>query len=121
LSNPSHYSRCFLYAPPPQTRPLRLLFTLRAVGSSSKEREGAKIEAGDGAFRSVNASKVSEEFPSGEFEMEEFGWWSQFVVKLRMLIAPPWQRVRKGSILSMKLRGQVLILILIFLRFWLRS
>jgi protease-4 len=26
-----------------------------------------------------------------------------------MLIAFPWERVRKGSVLTMKLRGQVLI------------
>jgi protease IV len=81
---------------------------VRAVESSSKEREEAKIEVGDGALQSVNANKVLEEFPSGEFEMEEIGWWRQFEVKLRMLIAPPWQRVRKGSILSMKLRGEVI-------------
>ncbi|KAJ4763900.1 hypothetical protein LUZ62_074275 [Rhynchospora pubera] len=105
-SNPSYLSRSFLHVSPP-TRPLRLPFTVRAVESSSKEREEAKIEAGDGALRSVYASKASEEFPSGEFEMEEFGWLRQFVVKLRMLIAPPWQRVRKDSVLSMKLRGQI--------------
>lgn len=82
---------------------------MRAVESSSKEKEESKVDVGDGALRSVYATKSSEEFPSGEFEMEEFGWWRQFVVKLRMLIAPPWQRVRKGSVLSMKLRGEVII------------
>jgi hypothetical protein len=25
-----------------------------------------------------------------------------------MLVAPPWQRVRKGSVLNMKLRGEVI-------------
>ncbi|XP_078159412.1 signal peptide peptidase [Carex rostrata] len=107
ISNPSHLSRCFLHAPPPPTRPLRLLFTVRAIESSSKEIEEAKVEAGDGALRSVYASKASEEFPSGEFEMEEIGLWRQSLVQLRMLIAPPWQRVRKGSVLSMKLSGQI--------------
>ncbi|KAF3331460.1 Serine protease SPPA [Carex littledalei] len=107
LSIPFHLSRCILHAPPPPTRPLRLLFTVRAVESSSKEREEAKAEAGDGALGSVNASEASEEFPSGEFEMEEFGLWRQSLVKLRMLIAPPWQRVRQGSVLSMKLSGEI--------------
>ncbi|CBI15369.3 unnamed protein product, partial [Vitis vinifera] len=33
--------------------------------------------------------------------------WMSFVVKLRMLIAFPWERVRKGSVFTMKLRGQI--------------
>jgi protease IV len=41
------------------------------------------------------------------FEVEELGWGTQLAVKLRMLVAPPWQRVRKGSVLNMKLRGEV--------------
>jgi hypothetical protein len=39
--------------------------------------------------------------------VEELGWVTQLAVKLRMLVAPPWQRVRKGSVLTMKLRGEV--------------
>jgi len=42
------------------------------------------------------------------FEVEELGWGTQLAVKLRMLVAPPWQRVRKGSVLNMKLRGEVI-------------
>jgi protease-4 len=41
------------------------------------------------------------------FEVEELGWGTQLAVKLRMLVAPPWKRVRKGSVLNMKLRGEV--------------
>ncbi|WVZ73847.1 hypothetical protein U9M48_022105 [Paspalum notatum var. saurae] len=41
------------------------------------------------------------------FEVEELGWGTQLAVKLRMLVAPPWQRVRKGSVLNMKLRGEI--------------
>lgn len=39
--------------------------------------------------------------------MEEFGPWRQFVVKTRMLFAWPWERVKKGSVLSLKLRGEI--------------
>ncbi|KAI7736142.1 hypothetical protein M8C21_009733 [Ambrosia artemisiifolia] len=46
-------------------------------------------------------------YPSGEFEFEKPGAWKSFLVKLRMLIAYPWQRVRKGSVLTLKLRGQI--------------
>jgi protease-4 len=42
------------------------------------------------------------------FEVEELGWGTQLAVKLRMLVEPPWKRVRKGSVLNMKLRGEVL-------------
>ncbi|XP_052142672.1 serine protease SPPA, chloroplastic [Oryza glaberrima] len=41
------------------------------------------------------------------FEVEELGWGTQLAVKLRMLVAPPWKRVRKGSVLNMKLRGEI--------------
>ncbi|PPS14229.1 hypothetical protein GOBAR_AA06394 [Gossypium barbadense] len=47
------------------------------------------------------------EYPSGEMEYEKISGWKSFVVKLKMLIAFPWQRVRKGSVLTMKLRGQI--------------
>lgn len=49
----------------------------------------------------------NDEYPSDEFEFREISGWKSFVVKLRMLIAFPWERVRKGSVLTMKLRGQV--------------
>ncbi|CAA7396005.1 unnamed protein product [Spirodela intermedia] len=48
-----------------------------------------------------------QEFPSGEFKMMEFDWWRRFLVRLRMLFALPWERVRKGSVLSMKLKGTI--------------
>ncbi|XP_077221850.1 serine protease SPPA, chloroplastic-like [Tasmannia lanceolata] len=51
--------------------------------------------------------KGKDDFPSGDFEFEEITGWKSFVVKLRMLFAFPWERVRKGSVLSMKLRGQI--------------
>lgn len=48
-----------------------------------------------------------DEYPSGEFEMMKFGWWVTFLVKLRMLFAFPWERVKKGSVLSIKLKGEI--------------
>ncbi|KAI3686584.1 hypothetical protein L1987_80264 [Smallanthus sonchifolius] len=46
-------------------------------------------------------------YPSGEFEYNTPGAWKSFVVNLRMLIAYPWLRVRKGSVLNIKLRGKI--------------
>ncbi|KAI4303748.1 hypothetical protein MLD38_039344 [Melastoma candidum] len=51
--------------------------------------------------------KVAEEFPTGEFEFREFGPWRKLGVKVKMLVAFPWERVKKGSVLTMKLRGQI--------------
>lgn len=60
----------------------------------------------DEDYKSGGKSK-HEEYPSGEFEFEKFSPWKNFTVKLRMLVAFPWERVRKGSVLTMKLRGQI--------------
>lgn len=49
----------------------------------------------------------NDDYPSGEFEYEKPSSWMSFVVKLRMLLALPWQRVKKGSVLTIKLRGQI--------------
>ncbi|KAJ4960836.1 hypothetical protein NE237_020746 [Protea cynaroides] len=48
-----------------------------------------------------------DQYPNGEFEFKEISGWKSFVVKLRMLFAFPWERVSNGSVLSMKLRGQI--------------
>ena len=56
------------------------------------------------------ASEAQEQLApaAAAFEVEELGWGTQLAVKLRMLVAPPWQHVRKGSVLNMKLRGEVI-------------
>ncbi|KAF5934041.1 hypothetical protein HYC85_030212 [Camellia sinensis] len=89
--------------------------SIRAFVSSSetkkyeKEKEfkpstgSAKSEGENGSARSSN-----EEYPSGEFEFKEFGAWKKFGVKLRMLVAFPWGRIPNGTVLTMKLRGQIL-------------
>jgi len=86
----------------PQTRSRRTCISLRAFDSSSDSKieekvvqEGEKVRIAD------------EDYPSGEFEFEPITGWRNFVVKVKMLIAYPWERVRKGSVLTMKLRGQV--------------
>lgn len=58
-------------------------------------------------YESRGKSKDEDEYPSGEFEYEKFNAWKILTVKLRMLVAFPWERVRKGSVLTMKLRGQI--------------
>ncbi|CAL5442072.1 unnamed protein product [Camellia sinensis] len=88
--------------------------SIRAFVSSSetkkdeKEKEfkfstgSAKSEGENGSARSSD-----EEYPSGEFKFKEFGAWKKFAVKLRMLVAFPWERIPNGTVLTMKLRGQI--------------
>ncbi|XP_058195094.1 serine protease SPPA, chloroplastic [Rhododendron vialii] len=79
--------------------------TQKDESSAEKEKDPADSDESGGDNGSV--VKPNEEYPSGEFVFEEFGAWKKFVVKLRMLIEFPWRRVRKGSVLTMQLRGQV--------------
>ncbi|XP_039040286.1 serine protease SPPA, chloroplastic [Hibiscus syriacus] len=77
-------------------------FSTRAFddSSSSADTQNEKEEK-------IVEKPVIEEYPSGELEYEKFSWWKSFFVKFKMLIALPWERVRKGSVLTMKLRGQI--------------
>ncbi|KAB2633723.1 serine protease SPPA [Pyrus ussuriensis x Pyrus communis] len=78
----------------------------RAFDSSSPETKEEELKESDGEI--VNKTTTADkEYPSGEFQFEKASAWKSFVVKLRMLIAFPWQRVKKGSVLTIKLRGQV--------------
>lgn len=54
-----------------------------------------------------NGAWKDESYPSGEFDYKKIEGWSRFVVQLKMFIAPPWERVKKGSVLHMKLRGEI--------------
>lgn len=89
---------------------LRRSFSVRSFDESSSEtnvQEPQQQAVVDEDYKSGGKSKHEEEYPSGEFEFEKFSPWKNFTVKLRMLVAFPWERVRKGSVLTMKLRGQV--------------
>ncbi|GAB2302424.1 hypothetical protein Dimus_036435 [Dionaea muscipula] len=88
----------------------RSLSTVRALENSTSpesqiSQQKSKIESED----SPNGTPIRgiEDYPTGEFEFEEFDWWKKFLVKIRMLFAFPWERVKKGSVLTLKLRGQV--------------
>lgn len=88
------------------------------------EAENVNLEGSetDSDASAATSSKKEEDdnadkYPSGEFEFREFGAWKRFTVKCKMLFSFPWERVRKGSVLSMKLRGQVqLVLISVLLQ-----
>lgn len=77
------------------------------VSSSSKDETKDEPVAEINGDDTAKSSTKDDHYPTGEFEFEEYGTWKSFVVKFRMLFAFPWERVRKGSVLTMKLRGQV--------------
>ncbi|XP_042424883.1 serine protease SPPA, chloroplastic-like [Zingiber officinale] len=52
-------------------------------------------------------SNVGGDYPTGEFEMKELGWWKRLGVQLRLFFALPWERIEKGSVLKMQLRGKI--------------
>ncbi|CAL1403807.1 unnamed protein product [Linum trigynum] len=75
------------------------------VAEESSENGSAAVR-----FRKAAAAAAGEEYPAdgGAFGVrKELGRWDGFLLKLRMLIAPPWQRVAHGSVLCMHLRGEI--------------
>ncbi|KQK01506.1 serine protease SPPA, chloroplastic [Brachypodium distachyon] len=97
LSHSKHRHSASFPRPARRLLPSPLRAPARAIGSSS---EATKQET----------PPVAQEPPlpsAPAFVVEELGWGTQLAVKLRMLVAPPWQRVRKGSVLTMKLRGEI--------------
>ncbi|KAK6921079.1 Peptidase S49 [Dillenia turbinata] len=78
----------------------RLNFSIHAFDSSSETKSGEEKSSSES-----NEAKP-EDYPTGDFEFKEFSGWKKFSVKLKMLFAFPWERVRNGSVLTMKLRGQ---------------
>ncbi|XP_043717983.1 serine protease SPPA, chloroplastic-like [Telopea speciosissima] len=86
-------------------------FKSSAVTTKEESKRDAKIsDESEAKSLDDNGSLIGSKddcYPSGEFEFKEFSGWKRFVVKLRMLFTLPWERIRKGSVLSMKLRGQI--------------
>ncbi|XP_049367620.1 serine protease SPPA, chloroplastic isoform X2 [Solanum verrucosum] len=77
------------------------------ISSSSKDDTKDEPVAEINGDDTAKSSTKDDQYPTGEFEFEEYSAWKSLVVKFRMLFAFPWERVRKGSVLTMKLRGQI--------------
>ncbi|KAF7806300.1 serine protease SPPA, chloroplastic-like [Senna tora] len=81
--------------------------SVRAFDSEPSEEQAADELAGKDGIGDQFVRIADEDYPTGEFEFEPITGWRGFLVKLKMLFAFPWERVRKGSVLTMKLRGQI--------------
>ncbi|KAG8387970.1 hypothetical protein BUALT_Bualt02G0076500 [Buddleja alternifolia] len=73
--------------------------------SSSDERQVKLVDDDNGSSNS--SVDDDDKYPNGEFVFREYDPWESLVVKFKMLVAFPWQRVKKGSVLTMKLRGEI--------------
>ncbi|KAG5019976.1 hypothetical protein JHK87_015831 [Glycine soja] len=104
LSRPHRHSPTF--TPFHRRRDLSLLAFGSDSPSDAKTEEQVK-ENEDGVDDPSGSVIEDEDYPSGEFDFEPITGWRSFLVKLKMLVAFPWERFRKGSVLTMKLRGQV--------------
>ncbi|GLJ43346.1 hypothetical protein SUGI_0900370 [Cryptomeria japonica] len=80
----------------------------KQLGAESAQETSKQPSLSTEEPRQNNGAWKEEEYPSGEFEYEKIEGWNSFLVKLKMLIALPWERVKKGSVLNIKLRGQIL-------------
>ncbi|KAM5571019.1 hypothetical protein ABKV19_011578 [Rosa sericea] len=115
LSTPLLHSHCrplFSHSPSPLS--LRRRLSVRAFDDSSsatkpeESTENGAVSAPEAKIDAENANATTDkDYPSGEFQFQEASLWKSFVVKLRMLFAYPWERVKKGSVLTMTLRGQI--------------
>lgn len=87
----------------PKTADVKMIEALegkrRNVEAEAQDSNQAPVE-GDGA----GSKQV---FPSGDLVFKKKDMWNEFLVRCRLLIAFPWQRVKKGSVLYLKLSGEV--------------
>eukprot|EP01018_Ginkgo_biloba_P039788 Gb_05224 [translate_table: standard] len=95
-----------------QSKLHRSIFSLASLGEkqqgadSAKEKEEQLSPILEEPGQNNGAWK-EEDYPLGEYEYKKIEGWRRVIVRLKMLIALPWERVKKGSVLNMKLRGQI--------------
>ena len=100
---------------PLQTFSFRSSFSSKTKNSKQQEQEQEQEEAdkvGNEAKKKINNSSSESsvrdsDYPSGEFQLQEFSWWRKLTVKLKMLTALPRERIPNATVLTMKIRGEV--------------
>lgn len=74
--------------------------------SSSTTQESSTVLKDAETPGTQNGAASKEEFPSGDLDFRTVGSWNMFVMRLKMLCTVPWQRIKKGSVLKLKLSGK---------------
>lgn len=75
--------------------------------SSSTTQESSTVLKDAETPGTQNGAASKEEFPSGDLDFRTVGSWNMFVMRLKMLCTVPWQRIKKGSVLKLKLSGKI--------------
>lgn len=113
LSLPPHSQRLLPFQSHKYLSLLAFHSSSSSFDSKSKEDLVAKESRADSGINNQSARIADEDYPSGDFEFKPITGWRKFVLKLKLLIASPLEGVRKGSVLTMKLRGRVSFLPLV--------
>ena len=100
---------------PLRTFSFRSSFSSKTKNSKQQEQEQEQEEAdkvGNEAKKKINNSSSESsvrdsDYPSGEFQLQEFSWWRKLTIKLKMLTALPRERIPNATVLTMKIRGEV--------------
>ena len=103
---------------PLQTFSFRSSFSSKTKNSKQQEQEQEQEEADKVGNEAKNKKKKinnsssessvrDSDYPSGEFQLQEFSWWRKLTVKLKMLTALPRERIPNATVLTMKIRGEV--------------
>ena len=74
------------------------------VNFTSEKIDAVKKDAKESG--SENGAPTEEEYPSGVLQYKSKDGFDMFVMRLKLLFAVPWQRVKKGSVLKLKLAGK---------------
>ncbi|KAL3824792.1 hypothetical protein ACJIZ3_020821 [Penstemon smallii] len=113
------FSVQFSFTPLHTKKPTSILhnsgkFSTRAFDTESNEKLSdeykgisGKVELADDNGSCTSAGGDDDKYPSGEFVYKKLDPWASFTVKLKMLFALPWERVKKGSVLTMKIQGEI--------------
>ncbi|XP_024371733.1 serine protease SPPA, chloroplastic [Physcomitrium patens] len=72
-----------------------------------KKDDKSSIQQSSNAVATENGASKGVVYPSGDMVYKKKEGWEEFVVKCRMLFTLPWQRVKKGSVLTIKLSGEI--------------
>ena len=103
---------------PLRTFSFRSSFSSKTKNSKQQEQEQEQEEADKVGNEAKNKNKKinnsssercvrDSDYPSGEFQLQEFSWWRKLTVKLKMLTALPRERIPNATVLTMKIRGEV--------------
>ena len=99
---------------PLQTFSFRSSFSSKTKNSKQQEQEEADKVGNEAKNKNKKINNSSSEssvrdsdYPSGEFQLQEFSWWRKLTVKLKMLTALPRERIPNATVLTMKIRGEV--------------